>query len=295
MSAIAERPQSLFDIPGCQFTPISLTLPEDLEYDHWERIGRQLQRADMAVQWWIGDWLNFGERKYGEKYAQAIEETGRAMQTLKNYAYVARQIETSRRRDVVDFSTHAEVASLEPEDQERVLAKAAKEHQSRNTVRREAEKIKRAKKPKPNETDYVLPKEARECLDDYMGELAKFGEQFLQPGWHSVELMLHSHGKEALWQRNRTVETDCQAIVKMFTGEAGAPGMERSSDSEISVWLEQSGYFMSDADLDERLSLMVEKKMLDVMSVEESRQDGRRGILIDLYALNPDYLSRLET
>jgi hypothetical protein len=295
MSAIAERPQSLFDIPGCQFTPISLTLPEDLEYDHWERIGRQLQLADMAVQWWIGDWLNFGERKYGEKYAQAIEETGRAMQTLKNYAYVARQIETSRRRDVVDFSTHAEVASLEPEDQERVLAKAAKEHQSRNTVRREAEKIKRAKKPKPNETDYVLPKEARECLDDYMGELAKFGEQFLQPGWHSVELMLHSHGKEALWQRNRTVETDCQAIVKMFTGEAGAPGMERSSDSEISVWLEQSGYFMSDADLDERLSLMVEKKMLDVMSVEESRQDGRRGILIDLYALNPDYLSRLET
>jgi hypothetical protein len=295
MSAIAERPQSLFDIPGCQFTPISLTLPEDLEYDHWERIGRQLQLADMAVQWWIGDWLNFGERKYGEKYAQAIEETGRAMQTLKNYAYVARQIETSRRRDVVDFSTHAEVASLEPEDQERVLAKAAKEHQSRNTVRREAEKIKRAKKPKPNETDYVLPKEARECLDDYIGELAKFGEQFLQPGWHSVELMLHSHGKEALWQRNRTVETDCQAIVKMFTGEAGAPGMERSSDSEISVWLEQSGYFMSDADLDERLSLMVEKKMLDVMSVEESRQDGRRGILIDLYALNPDYLSRLET
>jgi hypothetical protein len=295
MSAIAERPQSLFDIPGCQFTPISLTLPEDLEYDHWERIGRQLQLADMAVQWWIGDWLNFGERKYGEKYAQAIEETGRAMQTLKNYAYVARQIETSRRRDVVDFSTHAEVASLEPEDQEKVLAKAAKEHQSRNTVRREAEKVKRAKKPKPNETDYVLPKEARECLDDYMGELAKFEEQFLQPGWHSVELMLHSHGKDALWQRNRTVETDCQAIVKMFTGEAGSPGTERSSDGEISVWLEQSGYFMSDADLDERLSLMVEKKMLDVMSVEESRQDGRRGILIDLYALNPDYLSRLET
>jgi hypothetical protein len=296
MSAIAERPESLFDIPGCEFTPTSLTLPEGLSFEHWERIGRQLQLADMAVQWWIGDWLVYGETAYYDRYSQALEDmTGRKTQTLMNYAYVAKSIEISRRRENVDFSTHAEVASLDPEDQEKVLAKAAKEHQSRNTVRREAEKIKRAKKPKPNETDFVLPKEARECLDDYMGELAKFGEQFLQPGWHSVELMLHSHGKDALWQRTRTVETDCQAIVKMFTGEAGSPGTERSSDGEISVWLEQSGYFMSDADLDERLSLMVEKKMLDVMSVEESRQDGRRGILIDLYALNPDYLSRLET
>lgn len=285
----------LFEIPGCVFEPTRLTLPARLSFDHWERIGRQLQLADLAVQWWIGDWLNYGESRYGEKYTQAVEEFGRKKQTLMNYAYVAGAIEPSRRREIVDFSTHAEVASLEPEDQEKVLAKAAKEHSSRNTVRREAEKIKRASKPRPAETDYVLPADERTCLDDYMVELGRFEESNLQPGWHSFELMIHSHGKHALWQRNRTIQTDCTAIVKMFTGDDGSPGAERATDSDISVWLEIAGFFMSDSDLDDRLSLMVEKKMLTIESVEESRQDGRRGVMIDLYALNSDYAAGLDT
>lgn len=284
----------LFDIPDCEFSPVGLVLPGRLSFDHWARIGRQLQLAELAVQWWIGDWLNYGETRYGDKYTQAVEEFGRKKQTLMNYAYVARRIEISRRREIVDFSTHVEVASLEPEDQEKVLAKAAKEHSSRNTVRREAEKIKRASKPKPKETDYVLSLEARSCLDDYMGELARFEDEHLQPGWYSLELMLHSHGRHALWQRNRTIESDCAAIAQMFTGDDDAPGAERASDSEISVWLEHAGFFIGDSDLDDRLALMVEKKMLDAMSVEESRQDGRRGVMIDLYALNPDYAAQQE-
>lgn len=284
----------LFDIPDCEFSPVALVLPEKLSFDHWDRIGRQLQMADLAVQWWIGDWLNYGEARYGEKYAQAVEDFGRKKQTLMNYAYVACHIEISRRREIVDFSTHAEVASLKPADQEKVLAKAAKEQSSRNMVRREVEKIKRESKPKLKETDYVLPADVRACLDEYMGELARFEEEHLMPGWYSLELMIHSHGKDALWQRNRTIETDCAAIVQMFTGDDDAPGAERASDSEISVWLAHAGFFISDSDLDDRLALMVEKKMLDVVSVEESRQDGRRGVMIDLYRLNADYAERRE-
>lgn len=34
---------------------------------------------------------------------------------------------------------------------------------------------------------------------------------------------------------------------------------------------------------------MVEKEMIEVRSVEESRQDGRRGVMVDLYAVNPNY------
>jgi hypothetical protein len=26
--------------------------------------------------WWIGDWLNYGERRYGEKYAQGTDSEG---------------------------------------------------------------------------------------------------------------------------------------------------------------------------------------------------------------------------
>lgn len=37
------------------------------------------------------------------------------------------------------------------------------------------------------------------------------------------------------------------------------------------------------------LSEMVEKTMLEVRSVEESRQDGRRGVMVNIYGVNPDY------
>lgn len=293
MTAIAERPVTLFDIPGCEFTPVSLKLPEGLAFDHWHRIGRQLQLADLAVQWWIGDWLNYGESRYGEKYTQAVEETGRAKKTLMNYAYVAKAIETSRRRDVVDFSTHAEVASLKPDDQEKVLARAAKEKLSRGSVRREAERIKRASRPKVEDEELVLSKEARDYLDRYMEELARLAED-VPPGCPSVESMVYWHGHRADWQKKRTRQKDYNAIVQVFSFDEGTPGLERAKRDEIAAWLETCGYFMSDSELDERLDLMVEKKMLEVKSVEDSRKDGQRGSMVDLYALHPDYESQLE-
>lgn len=293
-SSLIELPQqSLFDIPGCEFTPVSLKLPEDLKFDHWQRIGRQLQLADLAIQWWLGDWLAFGERKWGEKYSQALEEaTGRKTQTLMNYAYVAKAIEISRRRENVDFSTHAEVASLEPEDQERILARAANEHLSRSRVRVEVERIKREKRPKAEDDAIVLSKEARSYLDHYMTQLERLAAD-IPPNCPTLETMLLWHGRHAEWQKDRTRSSDYAAILEMFSFEEGIPGTERASKKEIIAWLDKCSYFMSEPELNERLDLMVEKKMLEVKSVEESRQDGRRGILIDLYALHPDYEAQL--
>lgn len=293
-TSLAERPATLFDIPGCEFTPTSLALPDKLHFDHWTRIGRQLQLAELAVQWWIGDWLNYGESHYSEKYTQALEETGRAKQTLMNYAYVAKAIDTSRRREVVDFSTHAEVASLDPEDQERILARAAKENFSRKRVRREADAIKRAKRPKPLDDEYVLSSDAREFLDAYAVELARMAEE-IPTGSPSIESLVYWQGHQAQWQRNRTRQTDYTAITELFSFDEGSPGMERASRADISAWLDKCGYYMSESELDERLDVMVEKKMLEVKSVEDSRQEGRRGSMIDLYALHPDYEASLES
>jgi hypothetical protein len=293
MSAIAERPVTLFDIPGCEFSPVSLKLPQDLKYDHWERIGRQLQLADLAVQWWIGDWLNFGEHHYQDKYAQAVEEFGRQKHTLINYAYVARSIPESRRRDAVDFSTHAEVASLKPEDQEKVLAQAAKEHLSKKSVRREADRIRRASKPKPIDTELVLSKEARTYLDEYIEELSRLAER-IPEGCQSIESMVYWQGHRAQWQKNRTRQTDYDAIAGLFSFEEGTCGIDRASKADIIAWLDKCSFFMSESELDERLDLMVEKKMLTVESVEDSRQEGRRGTMIDLYAIHPDYEAKLE-
>lgn len=301
MSAALTEPQQpvgLMEIPGCEFTPTRLKLPDSLTYDQWERIGRQLQLAGMAIQWWIGDWLVYGEFRWREKYAQAIQVTGKAEQTLMNYQFVAKAISPSRRREEVDFSTHAEVAGLKEEDQDRILSKAAKEKSTVRAVRREAEAIRRANRPKPPDDEIILSKEARTFLDEYMAELALWPDKF-PPGLsqserEAVEKMIYGQGSDALWLKNRTAQAEYAAITELFSFDEGTAGMERAQRADISAWLEKCGYYMSDSDLDLRLDVMVEKKMLEVKSVEESRQDGRRGTMIDLYALHSSYQETLE-
>ena len=107
-------------LPGVP-TPTGYVFREDLTYSEWEEIGLSLQMMGKAIQWWIGDWINFGERRYGESYAQAIEVTGYAYGSLRNAAWVASEIELSRRRDNLSWSHHNEVASLPVEKQDEWL------------------------------------------------------------------------------------------------------------------------------------------------------------------------------
>jgi hypothetical protein len=288
----------LLDIPGCEFTPVSLTLPPDLSYDHWHRIGRQLQLADLALQWWIGDWLKFGEAKYGEKYTQALEETGRKKQTLMNYVYVARAIEVSRRRESVDFSTHAEVAGLDEEDQERILGKAAKEGTTRRGVRREAERARRAKMPKREANALLLCKSARSFLDDYMVELAlwpdKIPSGISQAEREAIEQMIYEHGNQAMWLRDRTAAAETKAVTELFSFKEGTPGMVSAAGSHVQKWLTTCGYHMNEADINDRLNLMAGESKLEIRTTEGARKVGQRGTMNDLYALDPDYENSLD-
>ena len=93
---------------GC-FKSASLDLPEDLEYSEWQEIGSVIQRAEKAVMWWIGDWLAYGEKQYGETFAKAAELTSYQIQTLKVAKWVAQRVEKSRRRDFLSWSHHKEV------------------------------------------------------------------------------------------------------------------------------------------------------------------------------------------
>ena len=100
---------------------------DDVPYELWEAYGGAIRRVEGAVQWIIGDWLNYGERKYGEMYAQAVDETDYKKETLMNAKWVAGKIETSLRREVLTWSHHKEVAKLEPEEQEYWLNEAVEQ------------------------------------------------------------------------------------------------------------------------------------------------------------------------
>ena len=90
-------------------------------FEQWTKCGEFLKSANGAVHFWIGDWLNYGEKKYGETYAQAIDQTSYEYGTLLNDKYVASRVEISRRRDNLSFSHHQEVAALSPEEQTELL------------------------------------------------------------------------------------------------------------------------------------------------------------------------------
>jgi hypothetical protein len=92
--------------------PATFTLPDHLSYEDWARLGHALVRVHRGVQWWIGDWLLYGEHRYGEKYAQATVETGLSPDSLKRFQWVASRLPPERRHPALSFSHHEAVAAM---------------------------------------------------------------------------------------------------------------------------------------------------------------------------------------
>ena len=128
-------------IPGTM-TPMGLRLPPGLPRKEWVRIGHILRAMEKGVQWWVGDWLAYGENSYGE---EAFAELGRSDKTLANWASVARQIHPSRRVEGVRFSHHAEVAPLPPEEQSEVLREVKEGNLTVGQTRERREQKQRAR------------------------------------------------------------------------------------------------------------------------------------------------------
>lgn len=118
-----------------------LELPPRLPFETWQRIGRQISLISDCSRWWLGDWLIYGERHYPNRYRMAIEATSLDYQTLKNYAWIARRIPRSRRRDQLSLQHHAEVAALPPSEQEHWLRQAAELGWTRRELRKRLREI----------------------------------------------------------------------------------------------------------------------------------------------------------
>jgi hypothetical protein len=113
-----------------------LRLRNGLTFDAWMGVGRRLAEISNASAWWLGDWLVYGHRTYGQRYKIALEATSLDYQTLRNYAWVSRRFEVSRRREGLSFQHHAEVAALPEAEQDTWLSRAESHGWSRNELRR---------------------------------------------------------------------------------------------------------------------------------------------------------------
>ena len=105
-------------------TRIGLRLSGTLTFDNWQRTGSQISKLADLSSWCLGDWLAYGECQYTSRYRRAVEIVGLNYQTLRNYAWVARRFDLSRRRDNLSFQHPMEVAKLPPAEQDRWLDRA---------------------------------------------------------------------------------------------------------------------------------------------------------------------------
>ena len=137
-------------------TPTALHFRAGIPFDDWLDVGRQISLIASASGWWLGDWLVYGQRTYRERYRAALDATPLDYQTLRNYAWIARRFEKSRRRDGLSFQHHAEVAAMAEPDQDIWLQRAERLGWSRNELRRQLGVARRRALTDSDETTIVV-------------------------------------------------------------------------------------------------------------------------------------------
>jgi len=132
------------------------------EFIKWSLIHR-------ASAFAIGDLLAYGERRWGETYAQVSALTTLSPEYLYNVKYVCEKVPYTRRHEGLSFSHHQAVAAVkDPDQQVAWLEHADKNELTRDELRRE---IARGLPPPisssiRNEGKQVVVQVQRETLQD---------------------------------------------------------------------------------------------------------------------------------
>jgi hypothetical protein len=76
-----------------EVTPTSWQPIGEMSFEEWCEAGSKLGQIAEAVQWWIGDWINYGANTYGAKYRKALNALSYEYGSLRNMASIADQFE----------------------------------------------------------------------------------------------------------------------------------------------------------------------------------------------------------
>lgn len=114
--------------PKFSITPTGIQFNEELSFEEWDALGQKLAPIGKSIGFIIGDWINYGESRYGEKYEEALARTGLAYQTLRQYAYVSRKVEMYLRKYNLDYYLHATVAKLKTDEEKQHWLDMAEKH-----------------------------------------------------------------------------------------------------------------------------------------------------------------------
>ena len=124
-----------------RFTALGLTVEGQPTFEEWEAVGDLLGHIQKRIHWWIGDWLAYGERRWGEDHAQDIDTERFSPKTLANDKWVASRVDSSLRKEELSFTHHALVAPLEPAQQAALLDRAVEESMTTADLHREVKRV----------------------------------------------------------------------------------------------------------------------------------------------------------
>lgn len=145
-AGLAVTPDGDMVIGGFRFTPTGMIPIGEPGFEDWDRVGVFLRYMHTGSQFWLGDWLNYGEGVYGERYSQALEHTGYELHTLETYAWVARAVPRSNRLEKVPFGHYANgIAALEESEQLAWAQRVVSENLSQSALRGLIRTAKRAR------------------------------------------------------------------------------------------------------------------------------------------------------
>jgi phage N-6-adenine-methyltransferase len=131
-------------IPGFfgELTPLGYQARDGMTFEEWKSDGHKLRVVSEGSQWAIGDWWAFGRHSYGDRSRAAASGIfGLSFQGLMDIGSVARNFETSRRREVVPLSFHREVMRLDRDNADQLLDRVEAEKWTRKQLRQAVKKL----------------------------------------------------------------------------------------------------------------------------------------------------------
>lgn len=111
-----------------------LKFEEETPFEVWEAYTKGILELGRRSQRDIGQCLLFGERKYGEKFAQVIDAMRYSPKTIQNAVIVVKNI--SKWHDALSFAHHDVVCTLKADEQDEMLTMAEKEELTVSQLRK---------------------------------------------------------------------------------------------------------------------------------------------------------------
>lgn len=123
-----------------RFSRLGIEFAPDVTLEEWGALADKIGEAARSIGFIAGDWLVFGEERFGQQqtlpgievdptprrvksasseYQRILTSTGLDATTIQNYIYVSRNVPRRLRSERLSWEHHKAVAKLPPTDQQR--------------------------------------------------------------------------------------------------------------------------------------------------------------------------------